>query len=118
MVVYQTTFLGLLVYFILTAYIEGRTKSFISLDREAGVCRSSPSDAYCCEVPQTITGTFLADSKGLWNTQRDFSYIANNYAVTVVGLEYTNAQWADVMRNITEQLNIIGDKGMHRDLAW
>lgn len=118
MVVYQTTFLGLLVYFIVTAYIEGRTKSFISLDKEAGVCRSDPSAEYCCEVPQTITGTFLADSKGNWNTRQDFSYINNNYAVTVVGLEYTNAQWAEVMKNITGQLKNIGDRGLHRDLAW
>lgn len=118
MVLYQITFIALLTYFIVTAYIAGRTESFISLDKKAGVCRGDTSSEYCCEVPQTITGTFLADSQGRWNTQNNFSYINNNYAVTVAGLEYTNAQWAAVMKNITAQLSAIGSKGENRDLAW
>lgn len=118
MLLYQVAFLALLIYFIVTAYIAGRTESFISLDKKAGVCKGESSSKYCCEVPETITGTFLADTKGRWNTQSNFSYITNNYAVTVAGLQYTNAQWTDVMKNITAQLQQIGSKGENRDYAW
>lgn len=117
-ILYQVAFLGMLIYFIVQSYIEGRTKSFISLDDSAGVCRSDSKSKTCCEVPQTVTGTFLADTKGHWNTGNNFSYINNNYAVTVAGLEYTNDQWTAVMKNITAQLEIIGTKGENRDLSW
>jgi hypothetical protein len=117
-VLYQASFIGLLVYFIYTAYMEGVSKSFISLDNKSGVCKGERNSKSCCEVPQTITGTFLADTRGKWNTQGGFSYINNNYAVTVAGLEYTNAQWAEVMKNITAQLSTIGLKGENRDYAW
>lgn len=117
-VIYQVTFVTLLIYFIVTAYTDARTKSFITLDNTSGVCKDDSKSTTCCEVPQTITGTFLADTRGRWNTQNNFSYINNNYAVTVAGLEYTNAQWADVMKNITVQLSNIGLKGEKRDLAW
>ena len=108
----------MLIYIIVTSYIESRTKSFITLDKTSGVCKGDSSSKTCCEVPQTITGTFLADTNGTWNTQNGFSYINNNYAVTVAGLEYTNEQWSDVMKNITSQLKTIGQKGGNRDLAW
>lgn len=116
--VYQATFIALIIYFIYSAYHDGVTQSFISLDKTSGVCKDDSSSTTCCEVPQTITGTFLADTQGRWNTQNNFSYINNNYAITVAGLEYTNAQWAEVMKNITDQLSVIGLKGENRDLAW
>ena len=115
---YQATFISLIIYFISSSYNDGRTQSFISLDSSAGVCKDSAGSTSCCEVPQTITGTFLADVQGNWNTQSNFSYINNNYAITVAGLEYTNEQWAVVMTNITSQLSTIGLKGENRDLAW
>lgn len=115
---YQAAFIALLIYFVVSSYNDGVSKSFISLDKTAGVCKDDKSATVCCEVPQTITGTYLADTKGLWSTQNGFSYINNNYAITVAGLEYTNAQWEHVMKNITEQLSAIGQKGENRDLAW
>jgi hypothetical protein len=115
---YQAAFIALLIYFVVSSYNDGVSQSFISLDKTSGVCKTDRSLDVCCEVPQTVTGTFLADTKGLWNTQNGFSYINNNYAVTVAGLEYTNAQWEHVMKNITEQLSTIGLKGENRDLAW
>lgn len=116
--VYKSTFIALFVYFTYTSYIDGTTKSFISLDNKSGVCKGERGSKTCCEVPQTITGTFLVDAKGRWNTQNGFSYINNNYAITVAGLEYTNEQWEDVMKNIADQLSTIGLKSENRDYAW
>lgn len=106
------------IYFIYTQYEQGRNSSFITLDNTSGVCKGQPSSTTCCEVPQTVSGTFLADTQGNWDTDPTFSYIQNNYAVTVSGLEYTNEQWASVMKNITAQLKVIGLKGVNRDFAW
>ena len=114
----QAAFLTLLVYFIVTSYNAGRTQSFISLDKNSGVCYGDDSSTSCCQVAQTITGTFLADTSGTWDTQKGFSYVDSNYAITVAGLEYTNAQWTQVMVDITTQLSKIGEKGKGRDLAW
>lgn len=108
----------MLAYFIVNTYIEARTSSFVSLDEEAGVCRGDSGSEFCCEVPQQVTGTFLGDTRGRWNTERGFSYISNAYAVTALGLEYTNAQWTEVMTDISEQLRFIGQKGATRDMAW
>lgn len=115
---YQAAFLALLIYFVIQQYHQGRTSSFITLDNTSGVCQHDPSSTTCCEVPLTLTGTFLADTSGVWDTEPRFSYIQNNYAITVAGLEYTNAQWAEVMKNITAQLKVIGTKGINRDYAW
>ena len=99
-------------------YIQGRTSSFITLDNKSGVCKDIPDSTTCCEVPLSLTGEFLADTSGLWDTEPNFSYIQNSYGITVSGLQYTNAQWAEVMQNITAQLKVIGIKGMNRDYAW
>jgi cellobiose phosphorylase len=117
-VVYKVTFIVLFFYFTYTSYMDGVSNSFISLDKTSGVCKGERGSDTCCEVPQTITGTFLADSRGRWNTQNGFSYINNNYAITVAGLEYTNEQWTEVMKNITAQLSTIGLKSENRDYAW
>ena len=80
--------------------------------------KTDTSISTCCEVPQTITGTFLADVYGQWNTETKFSYTNNNYAVTTIGLEYTNEQWTQVMQNISAQLAVVGLKGINRDFSW
>lgn len=115
---YQCAFLGLLIYFIYQQYHQGRTSSFITLDNTSGVCVDDAKSTTCCEVPQSISGTFLADTSGKWNTEPGFSYIQNNYAITVGGLEYTNAQWEHVIKNISDQVKHVGLLGVNRDYAW
>ncbi len=115
---YQAAFFALFAYFISAEYYNGRNNSFMTLDKTSGVCIDDASSTSCCQVPQSITGTFLADTAGRWNTFENFSYVANNYAVTVAGLEYTKPQWREVMSNISKQLEIIGSKSVDRDFAW
>jgi hypothetical protein len=99
-------------------YLDNRTSSFVSLDSDSGVCLDNSTLSECCEVPQSVTGTYLSDTSGFWNTETNFSYIQNNYAVTCTGMEYTNAQWAEVFTDIKEQLNVIGKKSLKRDYSW
>lgn len=57
----------------------------------------------CCEVPASITGTYLADNAGTWNTESAFSYVKQIYAVSVTGLTYTNSQWKELMTVIKKR---------------
>jgi hypothetical protein len=83
--------------------MEGRIKTFITLDPKSGVCKEDSSLDTCCEVPASITGTYLADNSGIWNTEASFSYVQQIYAVTVTGLSYTNTQWKSLMMKIKER---------------
>jgi hypothetical protein len=115
---YNAALIALTIYFIYIAYIDARTSSFVSLDPEAGVCKEDHSSDTCCEVPQSITGTFSADSNGRWNTQSGFSFTKSSYKVTALGLEYTTDEWSRLIKKVTNQLSEIGKKGQFRDFAW
>ncbi len=78
-------------------YMEARTKTFITLDKNSGVCVEDSSMSTCCEVPASITGTYLADNLATWNTESGFSYVKQIYAVSLTGLTYTNTQWKALM---------------------
>ncbi len=117
-ILYQLAFYGLAAYFFAMAYHDGRTSSFITLDNTSGVCIDDSKSSTCCEVPVTITGTFRADSTGLWDTMPGFNYVKNNYAATMVGVHYTNEQWTKIMKVIVGQMQAIGLKGATRDFSW
>ena len=106
-------------YFFSTNYIKGRTESFITLDKTSGVCKDEPGSTECCEVPVSVTGYFLADSTGKWNSEPGFTYNDNLYGTTMTALQYTNDEWRRFMKNIQTQLAYIGKtKGANRDFAW
>jgi hypothetical protein len=89
------------------------------LDKASGVCRDVPGSIECCEVPVAVTGTFLADSTGTWNSEPGFQYHDNLYGASMTALQYTNEEWQIFMKNIQEQLQFIGKtKGANRDFAW
>eukprot|EP01038_Epipyxis_sp_PR26KG_P009688 gene9688-13041_t len=115
---YWLAFIVLMITFTAQQYVLGRTSTFITLDNTSGVCKDDPSSTTCCEVPQSVTGSYLADSSGKWNTQTGFSYVNNIYQVTLLGLTFTNAQWKSVMNNIADQVKSIGNRGKSRDFSW
>eukprot|EP01035_Chromulina_nebulosa_P018737 gene18737-24502_t len=100
--------------------IGGKRLAFMisdpSLDGITGAYYSGSS--YCCEVPVTITGTFLADTSGTWDTEPDFFYARSAYSMTVAGLSYTNDQYKTVLTSISKKLRRIGSKAVNRDYAW
>jgi hypothetical protein len=101
--IYVLCFAALGAYLFYVNYNEGRTKTFITLDRLSGVCREDSSLDTCCEVPASITGVYLVDHTGYWNTEPKFSYLNQIYAVSVTGLTYTNEQWKALMTSIKDQ---------------
>lgn len=84
------------------SYVDARTKSFITLDRFSGECADDPSLDTCCEVPASITGTYLVDDRGNWNTEALFSHVKQIYAVSLTGLQYNNEEWKELMNGINK----------------
>ena len=89
-------------------FIDNRTTSYLSLDITSGDCS---------EVPQTVTGVYLADTSGNWNTMPEFKYTLNAYAANLLGLTYTTAEWKLVMKSIQAQVAKVAGKSIHRDYA-
>ena len=122
---------ALAAYFFSTNYIQARTQSFITLDKKSGVCKDDASLdqvlyrllmrvftrnydcvvlqclSQCCEVPMSVTGTFLADATGKWNSEPFFSYTDQIYGVTMTALQYTNSEWKKLMRKIEQDLSVV-----------
>lgn len=92
-----------------SGYKKNRTSSFISLDVDAGQCE---------EVPQTVTGEFLGDANGNWNTNSKFKYALSQYTVSLLGLTYTTAQWESNMAEIQSQVLKLVSKASQRDFSW
>ena len=84
-------FLIMAVCLFQSGYVKDRTNSFITLDKTAGDCS---------EVTQTITGEFLSDANGKWNTNPSFKFSLAQYTVSLLGLTYTTEQWAENMKEI------------------
>jgi len=90
-------------------YEANRTNSFISLDRTAGDC---------LEVPQTVTGSFVNDANGVWNTNSHFKNSLSQSVVSLLGLTYTTDQWKANMQEIENQVLAIVSKTPFRDFSW
>lgn len=90
-------------------YVKDRTNSFISLDSTAGDCT---------EVAQTITGEFLSDANGKWNTNSQFKYSLAQYSVSLLGLTYTTDQWIRNMKEIESQVLAIVSKTDSRGIIY
>lgn len=92
-----------------SGYQKNRTSSFISLDINAGECE---------EVPQTVTGEFLGDANGNWNTNSQFKYALSQYTVSLLGLTYTTAQWTGRIKEIENEVAKLVAKASQRDFSW
>lgn len=118
-ILYVVVICGLGAVLFWNNYTQGRTSTFITIDKTAGVCKSDPSMTTCCEVPQTVSGNFYMDTTGNWSTQQDFDYVKQIYSVSLSGLQYTNEEWSKILKTIQDQLMSIGKtKGSLRDFSW
>lgn len=115
---YQCCFWALAAYFFTRNYVLNRTSSFISLDSGAGVCKGDSKSDSCCEVPVAVTGEFMVDTNGRWETFPRFNYNFNNYDVKLTGVSYTNEEYQTLMKKISKEVKAIGARGKNRDYSW
>lgn len=117
--VYSFSFIVVACALFIQSYQTNRTQTFISLDKTSGVCIDQPKKTTCCEVPQTVTGTYMLDDFDHWNTESGFNYVHQIYSVGLAGLEYTNDYWADIMKSVDSNIKEIGyTRGRFRDFSW
>lgn len=117
-VVYQLCFWALAAFFFTKNYILSRTSTFVSLHANSGVCKGDRGSTLCCEVPKSVTGSFLADAAGRWDTFPHFNYNQNNYNLYALGVKYTNEEYRAIMRKIGLELRVLGARGANRDYSW
>lgn len=115
---YQCCFWALAAFFFARNYILNRTSTFISLDSGAGVCKGESGSDSCCEVPIAITGEFMADALGRWETFPRFNYNINNYNLKLTGASYTNEDYVKLMAKISQDVKTLGARGKNRDYSW
>ena len=104
----QALALALFVFFIQTGYSSGMTQEFMSLQIDAGDCS---------EVAAPITGSFLADFNGNWESNAKFDYSLAIYRFDFQALTVNNVQFAEVMEYIQSRMLAFGDMGMRENLA-
>jgi len=100
-----------IVYYTITG-ISGATEAFyMSLDG---------SDEYqlCYEVPAVLTGTYIADKNGYWNTESKFDESLAVYQLDFIGTEVTQEQYTATMTAFEDSVKYLGEKSAVRDLSW
>jgi len=108
--IFNLVWWAVFLYFIITAYQSGVTDTYISFDEESGDCS---------EVPFTVTGNYLADSSGHWESNKKYNDATALYEADFLSFESTNAQYKKTFaETISNELNEIGNVGKYRDLAW
>ena len=96
-------------YFVGTAYKQGRTSSFISLEKSSGDCT---------EIPFAVYGEFYGDMNGNWFTDVKFNDIDATFKAGFHGFEATRPQYAETVKALSADLKRVGDIGSRRDLVW
>jgi len=80
------------------------------------------SDAKCSTIPIAITGTFLCDTRGNWNTHTDWGNTPV-YSLQMTGTTVTRSQYEDMMISFTKDVVSLGARMQSMDLisaqiAW
>lgn len=94
-VVVQIVALYLFVVFIIQGYNQGVSQQYISLQSNNGVCET---------VPAPITGTFLADTSGNWQSSSLFDYTKASYLFQFQDLRLDASSYSAMIYNVKNKL--------------
>ena len=102
-------------YFISTVTSREYGRMFLSLTADVS--------SVCEKIPVAVTGTYLADKSGVWETSKAFDAANPLYQLTLTGTKVTEEQYTRVMQSFTAQLQAYGDKTASLDtlgsqIAW
>ena len=102
-------FIAIGIYFFVQNYSSSTASTFISLDNTSGICS---------QVSRDVTGDFLVDSSGNYDSSPNFQYENSIYSLDLIGLHFNDSQWFTSFTNVKKALTDVGKKGVQRDLAW
>mgnify|MGYP003385502339 CR=1 FL=1 len=77
---------------------------------------SYASSGTCDPVKNEISGTFLADQNGFWQSNPSFKASQAKYEFELKSLKISNAQYGSFMQTIEAAIEKVGTGAFHRDL--
>ena len=102
--------LALFVYLAYTGFISGKNQKFMSLESSAGDCTT---------VQTPMTGEYLIDRKGLWETSPHFSYTEAMYKFVFTDFIGDRNQFTQMLNDSFTQLQFYGHlHAANNDLAY
>ena len=108
---YYSTFVILLIYFTVVGIQSATAVAFLSL-------QGSNADQTCVDKPQSITGTFLGDYTGKWETDKDFRYNSSLFSIQFSGSSLNNDKFAGIFQKFAASMAIFGQQGTSRSVFY
>ena len=101
-------YLAVGLYFISTVTTREYGRKFLSPSADTG--------SVCEKIPVAVTGNYLADKSGIWQTNKAFDPTKPLYQLTLTGTKVTEEEYTRVMKNFTEQLQEYGNRTASLDV--
>jgi hypothetical protein len=108
---YYSVFLICLVYFTVVGVNSLTASKYLSL-------QGTNADQNCKEKPQTVTGFYLADYNGMWETFPGFEDNASLFTIKFTGSSLSDKQFTDVMASFQTKLAEYGAKAASRSVFY
>lgn len=107
--IWNIGWVSLFTYLVYTSFTNGKTSSFVSLEKNVGICS---------EVLYSITGQYNLDNYGYW--ENDELYLSSHALMSLDMKSYTAStqNYSYTMNSFAERYKNISKKSMYRDLAY
>ena len=100
--------LACLIYFSYSGYREARSKSFVALNEDDGVCDN---------VPKTVNGQFMGSVNGIWEGEVGFDETDAMYTLHLNNFRYSEREYKQQMKTVKKALDEVGASAGNRTAA-
>ena len=97
-----------LFFFLFQGFSTARNEKFLALSSSAGVCKS---------VPKSVSGVYKFDVHGNWEGSESFSISQSIYVLTLNRIQYTDEEFAQLVRSGLAQINNFAADAHQRSLV-
>ena len=101
----------LLIYFTVIGVQNATAVAFLSL-------QASNADQTCVEKPQSLTGTYLGDYTGKWETDQNFRHNSSLFSIQFSGSSLDNDQFNTIFTKFGRSMAIFGTNGLTRSVFY
>lgn len=106
----QSVLTALFLYLVITGFLSTSSQKYLA--------PSESAPRSCAEVLNTISGTYIADRKGRWEGQNNFSYSLGVYSFSAAGLALTYNQYVFYLTMLYSDLLYHGEIAMNNSLPY
>ena len=109
--IYYAMFVTLLIYFTVIGVQNSTAVAFLSL-------QDSNADQLCVEKPQSVTGTYLGDYMGRWQTDTLFHHNSSLFSIQFSGSSLNNDQFQTIFKKFGTSMATFGKNGLSRSVFY